>query len=86
MLKRKKTQELSQLQDRLKNLDQSDLKGKTTKVTHQIRQINQEIDKILGEEVENNIWFTKNRDIMRKGPKAAKHLAWRIRKQQAEKL
>uniref|UniRef100_A0A669ELI9 Reverse transcriptase domain-containing protein n=1 Tax=Oreochromis niloticus TaxID=8128 RepID=A0A669ELI9_ORENI len=83
MLKKKKSQELFQLQDRLRALEQSGLKDKNTTVTHQIRQIKQEIDKILSEEVEKNIRFMKQR-YYEAGPKAAKQLAWRIRKQQAE--
>lgn len=85
MLKKKKSQELLQLQDRLKVLEQSGLKDKNTRVTHQIRQIKQEIDKILGEEVEENTRFMKQR-YYEAGPKAVKWLAWWIRKQQAENI
>lgn len=57
--------------------------NKEPSILYQIRTVKREIDKILSEEVEKNIWFMKQRNY-EAGPKAAKSLAWRLRKQQAE--
>lgn len=62
---------LGQPQDRLKVLEQSGLKDKNATVTHQIRQIKQDIDKILGEEVEKKYKIHET-EILEAGPKAAK--------------
>lgn len=82
-LKKMKTQKLTDLQEKLRDLEQTHIINKEPSITQQIRYIKQETDKILGEELEKNIRFMKQR-YYKAGPRAAKLLAWRLRKQQAE--
>lgn len=78
-----KTQTLTSLQEKLRDLEQTYIINKEPSIIQQIRHTKQEIDKILGEEVERNIRFMKQR-YYEAGPRATKLLAWRLRKQQAE--
>lgn len=64
-------------------MEQTHIINKEPSIIQQIRHIKQKIDKILGEEVEKNIRFMKQ-SYNEAGPRAAKLLAWRLRKQQAE--
>lgn len=79
-LKKMKTQKLTDLQEKLTDLEQAHIINKEPSITQQIRNIKQEIDKILGEEVDKNIKFWKQR-YYEASPRAAKLLAWRLRKQ-----
>lgn len=78
-----KTQTLTSLQEKLRDLEQTYITNKEPSIIQQIRHTKQEIDKILGEEVERNIRFMKQ-IYYEAGPRATKMLAWRLRKQQAE--
>ncbi len=82
-LKKMKTQKLTSLQEKLRDLEQTHITNKEPSVIQQIRHTKQEIDKILSEEVEKNIKFMEQR-YYEAGPRAAKLLTWRFRKQQAE--
>ena len=84
-LKKVKTPKLIGLQEKLRDLEQIHITNKEPSIVQQIRHTKQEIDKILGEEVEKNIRFMKQR-YYEAGPRAAKLLAWRLRKQQAENI
>lgn len=64
-------------------MEQIHIINKEPSIVQQIRHTKQEIDKILGEEVEKNIRLMKQR-YYEAGPRAAKLLAWRLKKQQAE--
>lgn len=63
---------------KLRDLEQVHIDNKEPSIIHQMRNVKQEMDKILSEEVEKNIRFMKQR-YYEAGPKA-----WRLRKQQAE--
>ncbi len=84
LLKKVKAKKLSDLEVKLRDLER--LHGSTEDPLSllQMRSIKQEIDKICSEEVEKKIRFMKRR-YCEAGPKQAKLLAWRLRKQQAEK-
>lgn len=82
-LKKMKTEKLTNLQEKLRDLVEMHITNKEPSIIQQIRDTRQEIDKILGEEVEKNIRFMKQR-YYEAGPRATKLLAWRLRKQQAE--
>ena len=71
------------LQEKLRDLEQTHIVNKEPSILHQIRNVKQGIDIILSEEVEKNKRFMKQR-YYEAGPKVAKLLAWRLRKQQAE--
>lgn len=79
-----KTQILTDLQEKLRDLEQTHIINKEPSIIQQIRHIKQEIDQILGEEVEKNLKFFEKQRCCEAGPRAAKILAWRLRKQQAE--
>ena len=83
MLKKIKATKLSKLQEELIDLEQTQIVNKESSIINKIRNLKQEIDQILSEEVEKNISFMKQR-YYDSGPKATKLLAWRLRKQQAE--
>ena len=82
-LKKMITQKLTGLQEKLRDLEQIHITNKDPSIIQQIRHTKQEIDKILGEEVEKKIRYMKQR-YYEAGPRAAKLLAWRLKKQQAE--
>lgn len=77
VLKKTKAQNLLRLQGKLRDLEQVHI-DKEPSIIHQMRNVKQEMDKILSEEVEKNIRSMKQR-YYEAGPKA-----WRLRKQQAE--
>ena len=83
MIKKIKAQKLLSLQEKLRELEELQVKSKGPAITQQINHVKQEIDKIMSEEVEKNLRFLKQR-YYEAGPKAARLLAWRLRKQQAE--
>lgn len=67
----------------MKDLEQSRITNTDPDINQQIRNVKQDIDKILSEKVEKKPRFLKQR-YYEAGPKAAKLLAWRLRKKQAE--
>lgn len=83
LVKRMKAKIFQDLQEKLKELEQAHITNKEPAIIQQIRSVKQEIDQILSEEIEKNIRFMKQR-YYEAGPKAAKLLAWRLRRQQAE--
>lgn len=82
-LKKSKAKRLSDLQEKLKSLEQVHSINKDSSTLEQMRPVKQEIDKILSEEIEKKLKYLKQR-YYEAGPKASKLLAWRLRKQQAE--
>lgn len=82
-LKKVKAQNLSKLEEKLRDLVEVHSANTEPSIIYQIRTVRQEIDKILGEEVEKNMRFMKQR-YYEAGSKATKLLAWRLRKQLAE--
>lgn len=82
-LKKVKAQNLSKLEEKLRDLVEVHSANTEPSIIYRIRTVRQEIDKILGEEVEKNMRFMKQR-YYEAGSKATKLLAWRLRKQLAE--
>lgn len=60
-LKKMKTQKLTGLQEKLRDLEQIHITNNDPSIIQQIRHTKQEIDQILGEEVEKKIRFMKQR-------------------------
>lgn len=81
--KKLRAQTFSNLQEKLKDLEQLRITNSNPDINQQIRNVKQDIDKILSEEVEKKLRFLKQR-YYEAGPKATRLLAWRLRKQQAE--
>lgn len=68
-LKKMKTLTLTSLQEKLRDLEQTHIINKEPSIIRQIRHTRQEIDKLLGEEVERNIRFMTQR-YYEAGPRA----------------
>lgn len=83
-LKKTKSERLHNLENRLKMLEQLHSQKKDPLLLTQMQPIKQEIDQIYCENIEKNIRYMKQR-YYEAGPKAAKVLAWRLRKQQEER-
>ena len=83
MIKKAKAEYLLKLQEQLKELEQAQVTNKEPTIINKIKHTKQEIDKLLGEEVEKKLRFMKQR-YYEAGPKASRLLAWRLKKQQAE--
>lgn len=71
VLKKTKAQNLLRLQEKLRGLEQVHIDNKEPSIIHQTRNVKQEMDKILSEEVEKNIRFMKQR-YYEAGPKACR--------------
>lgn len=82
-LKKMKSQNFLRQQEDLRDLESMYSANKDPSITQKIRNVKQEIDKILSEEVEKKIRFMKQK-YYEAGPKASRLLAWKLRKQQAE--
>lgn len=82
-MRKAKAQKLTDLQNKLLELEQSHSKQRTPLLLQQMRTTKQEIDKIHSEELEKKLRFTRQK-YYEAGSKATKLLAWRLRKQQAE--
>lgn len=82
--KKTKLERLHNLENRLKTLEKLHSQNKDPLLLTQMQPIKQDIDKIYCENIEKNIRYMKQR-YYEAGPKAAKLLAWRLRKQQEER-
>uniref|UniRef100_A0A3B3XJ11 Reverse transcriptase domain-containing protein n=1 Tax=Poecilia mexicana TaxID=48701 RepID=A0A3B3XJ11_9TELE len=82
-LKKIRARKLSDLQENLKRLERLHSINKSPSLLEQMRPVKQEIHKILNEEIEKKLKYMRQR-YYEAGPKAAKVLSWRLRKQQVE--
>ena len=82
-IKKAKAQTLTDLQNKLLELEQLHSKQKTPLLLQRMRSIKQEIDQIHSEELERKLRFMRKK-YYETGSKATKLLAWRLRKQKAE--
>ena len=82
--KRERQKKLQEYQDRLKLLENKHAQNKNPQILQEIKKIRNEINDLTSQEIMKKMLFTKQK-YYESGSKFSKVLAWKLRKQQADR-